>query len=76
MIKLSLDEETLRKFREVQERVEVTDLEGRVVGFFEPNADFYKSPEPTEEELAESERDPVTYSLDEVWEKIHRGEKM
>ena len=31
--------------------------------------------EPTEEELAESENDPVTYSLDEVWEKIRRGER-
>jgi hypothetical protein len=33
-------------------------------------------PELTEEEWAEIENDPVTYSLDEAWEKIRRGEKL
>jgi hypothetical protein len=32
--------------------------------------------EPTEEELQAAENDPVTYSFDEMWEKIRRGEKL
>ena len=32
--------------------------------------------EPTEEELRAAENDPVTYSFDEMWGKIHRGEKL
>jgi hypothetical protein len=32
--------------------------------------------EPTEEELAEAENDPVDYTLAEAWEKIRRGEKL
>lgn len=31
--------------------------------------------EPTEEELQAAEKDTVTYSFDEMWEKIRRGEK-
>lgn len=33
-------------------------------------------PEPSEQELDEAESDPVTYTLEEVWEKIHRGENL
>ena len=78
MIKLSLDETALSKFREVKQRVEVTDQEGRIVGYFEPSiyAGSVLPPEPSEQELNEAESDPVTYSLGEVWEKIHRGEKL
>lgn len=32
-------------------------------------------PQLSEEEWQEIEKDPVDYSLDEVWEKIRRGEK-
>lgn len=32
--------------------------------------------EPTEEELQAAENDPVTYSLDEVWEQIRCGEQL
>jgi hypothetical protein len=78
MVKLLLDETALRKFREVKQRVEVTDLEGRIVGYFEPSiyAGNILPQEPSEQELEEAESDPITYSLEEVWEKIHRGEKI
>jgi hypothetical protein len=78
MVKLPLDETTLRKLREVKQRVEVTDLDGRIVGYFEPSiyAGQILPPEPSDEELDEAEGHPVTYSLDEVWEKIHRGEQL
>jgi hypothetical protein len=77
VVKLPLDETTLSKLREVKQRVEVTDLEGRIVGYFEPSIYAgYVLPEPSEEELDEAESDPVTYSLGEVWEKIHRGEQL
>jgi hypothetical protein len=78
MVKLPLDETSLRKLREVKQRVEVTDLDGRIVGYFEPSiyAGQILPPEPSDEELDEAEGDPVTYSLDEVWEKIHRGEQL
>ena len=78
MIKLPLDESTLRKLREIKMRVEVTDLEGRIVGYFVPSiyAGQILPQEPSEEELNAAESDTVTYSLDEVWEKIHRGEQL
>lgn len=78
MTKLPLDETMLRKLREVKQRVELTDLEGRIVGYYEPSiyAGYVLPPEPSEKELDEAENDPVTYSLDEVWEKIHRGEQL
>ncbi len=75
MTKLPLDEAALAKLREVKQRVEVCDEQGRIVGYFEPS--IYAGiviPEFTEEELLASENDPVTYSLDEVWESIRRGE--
>ena len=77
MVKLPLDETALCKLREVKQRVELTDLEGRTVGYFEPSiyAGQILPPEPTEKELDDAENDPVTYSLNEVWEKVHRGEQ-
>jgi hypothetical protein len=77
MIKLLLDENALRKLREVTMRVEVTDQDGRVVGYFEPSnyAGQILPPDPSEEELTQAENDPVTYSLGEVWERIRRGEQ-
>jgi hypothetical protein len=78
VVQLPLDESTLRKLREIKQRVEVTDLEGRIVGYFVPSiyAGQILPQEPSEEELNEAESDPVTYSLDEAWEKIHRGEQL
>jgi hypothetical protein len=78
VVKLPLDETTLRKLREVKQRVEVTDLEGRIVGYFLPSiyAGQILPQEPSEEELNEADKDPVTYSLNEAWEKIHRGEQL
>ena len=78
MTKVPLDGAALKKLREINNRVEICDPEGRTVGYFEPSiyAGVNLPPEPTEEELAESEKDPVTYSLDEAWEKIRRGEKL
>ncbi len=75
MEKLLLDETVLSKLREVKEHVEVCDLEGRIVGYFKPSiyAGYIMPPDPTEEELAESEEGPE-YTLAEVWERIHRGE--
>jgi hypothetical protein len=77
MTKIPLDGAALEKLRAIDKRVEICDPDGRIVGYFEPSiyAGMMLPPEPTEEELAESENDPVTYSLDEVWEKIRRGER-
>ena len=78
MVKLQLDETVLNKLREIKQRIELTDLEGRIVGYFEPSicSGHILPPEPSEEELEEAESDPVTYSLTEVWEKIRRGEQL
>lgn len=78
MGKLALDEQTLAKLRGVKQRVELCDDQGRIVGYFEPSkyAGVVSPPEPTEAELAESEADLVTYSLDEVWAKARRGEAL
>jgi hypothetical protein len=58
--KLPLEGTALEKLREVKRRVEITDPEGRIVGYFEPSiyAGQIIPPEPTEEELAESEKGP------------------
>ena len=71
MVKLPLEESVLGKLREVKERVEVCDAEGRIVGYFEPSifAGYVIPPDPTEQELAEIEAGP-TYTLAEVWEHI------
>ena len=78
MVKVPIEGPALERLREVKKRVEVCDPEGRIVGYFEPSiyAGMVLPPEPTEEELAEAENDPVTYSLDEAWEKIRRGEAL
>lgn len=78
MVRLTLDEPLLRQLRDIKQRVEVTDHEGHIVGYFEPSSSFGQrpAPEPSEEELIESERDPVSYSLEEVWERIHRGDPL
>src|SRR5262249_45552467 len=78
VVKLPLDGAALEKLRGVKNRVEICDPEGRIVGYFEPSiyAGMVSPPEPTEEELAEAENDPVEYSLDEAWEKIRRGEPL
>ena len=75
MTKIPLDETTLAKLRDIKERIEVCDEQGRIVGYFEPS--IYAGiviPDFTEEALQAAENDPVTYSLDEVWESIRRGE--
>ncbi|MDB5312567.1 MAG: hypothetical protein JWO38_6769 [Gemmataceae bacterium] len=62
-----MDETALMKLREVKQRVEVCDVEGRIVGYFEPSifAGYVIPPDPTEEELAESEKGPF-YTTAEV----------
>lgn len=67
MVKLPLDGPALEKLRAVNKRVEICDPDGRIVGYFEPSiyAGRVLPPEPTEEELEESERGPF-YTLDEV----------
>lgn len=71
-----MDETALAKLRAVKERVEVCDLEGRIVGYFEPSiyAGYVIPPDPTDEEMAEMEKGPF-YTFDEMWETIRRGEK-
>lgn len=78
MTKLPLEGVALEKLREVKKRIEITDPEGRLVGYFEPSiyAGLVLPPEPTDEEIEEAENDPVEYSLDEAWEKIRRGEPL
>jgi len=67
MVKLPLDHNFLSKVREVKQRVEVCDEEGRIVGYFEPSiyAGMVIPPDPTEAELAESEAGPL-YTTAEV----------
>lgn len=67
MTKLPLSESILTKLREVKQRVEICDEEGRIVGYFEPSiyAGHIIPPEPTEEELEESEAEE-SYTLAEV----------
>lgn len=76
MIKLPLDETTLAKLRDVKQRVQVTDQEGRIVGYYEPSiyAGLVLPPEPTEEELAEAEAGE-TYTLAEVLAHLKTLEK-
>ena len=75
MQKISIDGAALDSLREQQKPVEVCDPEGRIVGYFQPSiyAGYVIPPDPTEEELAESENEE-TYTLDEAWEMIRRGE--
>lgn len=76
VVKLPLDEATLAKLREVKQRVEVCDLEGRIVGYFEPSifAGYVIPPDPTEEELAASEAEE-SYSFEEVMDYLKSLEK-
>lgn len=73
MSKLPLDEATLAKLREVKERVEVCDEQGRIVGYFEPSkyAGIVLPPDMTDEELAAEE----TYAFDEVIAHLKSLEK-
>ena len=75
MQKISIEGAALESLREQRKRVEVCDPEGRIVGYFEPSiyAGYVIPPDPTEEELVESENEE-TYTLDEAWEMIRRGE--
>lgn len=75
MQKISIEGAALDSLREQRKRVEVCDPEGRIVGYFEPSkfAGFVMPPDPTDEELAESE-EGETYTLDEAWAMIRRGE--
>ncbi|HET6573219.1 MAG TPA: hypothetical protein VFG68_06430 [Fimbriiglobus sp.] len=76
MTKLALNEATLAKFRDVKQRVEICDEEGRIVGYFEPSiyAGQVIPPEPTEEELEESEAEE-SYTLAEVLDYLKGLEK-
>ena len=76
MVKVPLEGAALAKLREVKKRVEICDPEGRIVGYFEPSiyAGHVIPPEPTEEELAESENDE-TYTFAEVMEYLKSLEK-
>ena len=75
MVKLPLDGAALEKLRDIKQRVEICDPEGRIVGYFEPS--IYAGhviPEPTEEELEESEKGPF-YTTAEVLAYLQSLEK-
>lgn len=67
MVKLPLDQHFMTKVREVKQRVEVCDEEGRIVGYFEPSiyAGMVIPPDPSPEELARREAGPF-YTTAEV----------
>jgi hypothetical protein len=74
MTVIRLDAATLAQFKAASGEVILADENGRPVRtlILPP----MKWTEPTEEELQAAENDPVTYSFDEMWEKIRRGEKL
>lgn len=76
MTKLPLDEAMLAKLRDIKQRVEVCDEQGRIVGYFEPSiyAGIITPPEPTEEELLAAEAEE-SYTLDEVLAYLKTLEK-
>lgn len=73
MTVIRLDAATLAQFQAAKGEVILADEKGK------PAQRAVLSPvtwtEPTEEELQAAESDPVTYTLDEAWEIIRRGEK-
>lgn len=72
MTVIRLDAATLAEVRAAGE-VTLADESGNSVRLRVPPLSWT---EPTEEELQAAENDTVTYSLDEVWEKIRRGEAL
>lgn len=76
MTVIRLDAATLAQFKSAAGEVMLADEGGNPVQRVVVPPVFEGEPELTEEEWQEIENDPVTYSLDEAWEKIHRGEKL
>lgn len=75
MTVIRLDAATLAQFKAATGRVMLADESGNPVQravLLVPEGE----PQLTEEELQEIENDPVTYTLDEAWEYIRRGEKL
>lgn len=75
MGRLALVEMTSATIKQLSERVELTDENGAVVGYFEPRSIDEYGDEPSVEELDRRERESPRYSHTEVWDKIHRGER-
>lgn len=77
MTVIRLDAVTLAKIRAGNGPVSLADETGRPVVRCDPTvlSDLDREPDLTEEGWQEIENDPVEYKLEEVWEKIRRGEK-
>lgn len=76
MTVIRLDAATLAQFKAAAGEVVLADESGNPVRLcvLPPVPDH--EPELTEEEWQEIENDPDSYSLDEAWEKIRRGEEL
>jgi hypothetical protein len=72
MTVIRLDATTLAQFRAASGEVVLADETGTPVR----RCLMSQEPELTEAEWQEIENDPVTYSLEEAWEKIRRGETL
>lgn len=71
MIKVAMDETSLTKLRGVKQRVEVCDLEGRIVGYFEPSTFAgYVVPEFDEAELDRRSKEPGGFTTAQVLEHL------
>lgn len=76
MTTIRLDAATLEKFRAVEGSVILADESGKPVRLCVLPPVPVGEPDYTEEEWQAIENDPVDYSLEEVWDKIRRGEKL
>jgi hypothetical protein len=76
MTVIRLDAATLAKIQTGNEPVYLADETGRPILRCDPTVlgDLDREPELTEEEWEAIANDPVEYTLEEVWAKIHRGE--
>lgn len=77
MTVIRVDAATLARFEGVTGEVILADENGKPVQrVVVPEGNRIEWAEPTEDELLAAENDPSTYTLDEVWEKIKRGETL
>ncbi len=77
MTVIRVDAATLARFEGVTGEVILADENGKPVQrVVVPEGNRIEWVEPTEDELLAAEHDPSTYALDEVWEKIKRGEAL
>ena len=70
------DPTTSAELQTLISRVAMYGNDGILLGYFEPNTQTpVEDHEPTPEELDASEQDSARFTLNEVWETIHRGER-